>query len=91
MPTTPVIRNPTPARKRIIPIMELLKSYGVHARRAIPQLEANAEYFETGEPKFPKRLSLGKAKLTRETIAQIKSAERKPELLSLKSLVSGTD
>ena len=71
------------SEKRIAKIMEMLESYGMHGQRVIPQLEAVADYFEGGEKDFPQHLSLGKAKLVRETIARIEASEDEPELIRL--------
>jgi hypothetical protein len=68
---------------RIVKVMEMLKSYGAHGQRVIPQLEAAAKYFENGEKDFPRRLSRGKAKLVRETIKAIEASTDKPELIPL--------
>jgi hypothetical protein len=72
-----------PSEIRIVKVMEMLKSYGAHAKRVIPQLEAAAKDFEDGEKNFPRHLSLGKAKLVRETINAIESSTDKPELIPL--------
>jgi hypothetical protein len=68
---------------RIVKVMEMLKSYGSHGKRVIPQLEAAAKYFENGEKDFPRHLSLGKAKLVRETIEVIEASTDEPELIPL--------
>ena len=68
---------------RIVKVMEMLKSYGSHGKRVIPQLEAAAKYFENGEKNFPRQLSLGKAKLLRETIKAIEASTDEPELIPL--------
>ncbi|MCF7958596.1 MAG: acetylesterase, partial [Phycisphaerae bacterium] len=68
---------------RIVKVMELLKMYGAHANRVIGQLETNAKYFENGEKDYPRSLSLGKAKLVRETIREIKASVDKPRLIYL--------
>ncbi len=71
------------SEKRIVKVMEMLKSYGSHGKRVIPQLEAAARDFEDGEENFPRHLSLGKAKLVRETIKAIESSTDEPELIPL--------
>ncbi len=68
---------------RIVKVMEMLKSYGSHGKRVIPQLEAAAKYFENGEEDFPRRLSLGKARLVRETIKAIEASNEYPELIRI--------
>ncbi|MCH7227010.1 DUF6288 domain-containing protein [Haloferula sp. A504] len=76
-------QKPHASEKRIGTILNLLKSYGAHAQRAIPLLEEAIHYFENDEPDFPKRLSLQKAQNTRDAIAEIKAMTDKPELISL--------
>jgi hypothetical protein len=66
---------------RIHRILELLASYGAHAQRVIPQLEAHIRYFENEETDFPKPLSLQKAQAVRDAITAIKAANDKPELI----------
>ena len=63
----------------------MLKTYGAHGKRVIDQLEAVAYYFENEEKDFPRRLSLGKAKLVRETIKAIKASTDKPGLIYLRN------
>ena len=72
------------SEKRIVNVMEMLKSYGAHAKRVIPQLEAAAIHFDKGELNYPRPLSQGKAKLIRETIQEIEAFTDKPELISIK-------
>jgi len=71
------------SEKRIVRLMELLLTYGAHARRVIPRLEEVADYFENEEQDFPHHLSLGKAKLVRETIEKIRDSKEEPELIPL--------
>jgi CRISPR/Cas system-associated protein Cas7 (RAMP superfamily) len=71
------------SQKRIVDVMKWLKQYGAHAQRVIPQLESMAIYFETGEEDFPKRVSLEKAKVVRETIMEIERLKNEPELMKL--------
>jgi hypothetical protein len=68
---------------RIVKVMEMLKSYGSHAKRVIPQLEATAKYFETAEEGFPRNLSRQKAALVRETIKEINASTDEPKLIFL--------
>ncbi len=77
-------QKPHGSEKRIARIMTLLEGYGAHAKRVIPQLEAHAKFFENDEPDFPRRLSRGKARLVRETIAKIKASQDEPTLVHLK-------
>jgi hypothetical protein len=71
------------SEKRIGKVMDLLKQYGTHARRVIPRLKAVADYFEKEEKDFPRKLSLEKAKVVRETIASIEAATDTPALIRL--------
>ncbi len=71
------------SEKRIVKVMEMLTWYGAHAKRVIPELEAAAKYFENGEENFPRHLSLGKAKLVRETIRAIEASSDEPKLIPL--------
>ncbi len=71
------------SEKRIVKIMAMLETYGAHAKRAIPQLEAVASYFENEEEDFPRRLSVGKAECVRETIAAIEASTARPRLIHL--------
>ncbi|MGQ9564339.1 MAG: DUF6288 domain-containing protein [Thermogutta sp.] len=77
-------QNPWGSEKRIVELMSVLKTYGVHARAVLPQLRELAERYEKGEPNFPKRLSLEKAKVVRETIQAIEAATERPELISIR-------
>lgn len=72
------------SQKRIVQVMKLLQSYGAHAQRVIPQLEATASYFENQEQDFPKKLSLEKANIVREAIKKIAASEHQPTLKPLK-------
>jgi hypothetical protein len=76
-------QKPHASEKRIGGILELLKSYGAHAQRAIPRLRKAIRYFENDEPDFPKRLSLQKAEEVRAAIKEIQAATDEPELIPL--------
>jgi hypothetical protein len=71
------------SEKRIVKVMEMLKSYGAHGKRVIPELKAATVHFENGERNYPRHLSRGKAKLVRETIKTIEASIDKPELISI--------
>jgi hypothetical protein len=71
------------SEKRIVTVMEMLKSYGTHAQRAVPRLETAVRYFENEETNYPRRLSKQKAKLVRETIEAIRAATETPRLMYL--------
>ncbi len=76
-------QKPHASEKRIVRVMQMLKQYGAHGKRVIPQLEAVASFFENEEQDFPRRLSLGKAQCVRETIAAIEASTDEPELILL--------
>ncbi|MDA8976453.1 HEAT repeat domain-containing protein [bacterium] len=77
-------QNPWASEKRTPRIMEILLSYGSHAKAIIPDLEAVAAEFDDGEPNFPMRLSKQKAALLRETIEKINASTETPELTSIR-------
>ena len=70
------------SQKRIVRVMRMLESYGAHAQRVIPQLEATADYFEQDEQDFPKKLSREKASVVRESIRKIAASNEMPPLRS---------
>ena len=72
------------SQKRILTVLKLIESYGVHARRVIPSLKETAEYFEKYEEGFPKKLSIGKAADVRKSIEKIMSLTNKPDLIKVK-------
>jgi hypothetical protein len=63
--------------------MEILRSYGTHAKAVIPQLTELANYFESEEPDFPEELMKQKAKSIRDTIRAIEASTDTPELISI--------
>lgn len=63
--------------------MKVLLSYGAHAKSTIPELKQIADDFENGEKGFPRRLSLEKAKVVRETIRAIEASDEYPELIRI--------
>ncbi|MDA7881083.1 DUF6288 domain-containing protein [Akkermansiaceae bacterium] len=71
------------SEKRIGTIMNMIKSYGAHAQRAIPRLEKALHYIEHEEKNFPPRLTADKARIVREAIAEIKASTEKPKLIYL--------
>ena len=71
------------SEKRILKVMEMLKTYGAHGKRVIPQLEAVANYFENEEKDFPHHLSLRKAEFVRKTVASIEVSIDEPQLIYL--------
>jgi hypothetical protein len=78
-------QNPWASELRTPEIMEVLLSYGTHAKVAIADLTRIANYFENEEPDFPKNLMRQKAKTVRETIAAIQASTHSPSLIRLNS------
>lgn len=72
--------KPHGSQESVPKLLEMLKRYGAHAQRAIPQLEKAIHYFENEEKDFPKSLSLQKAEAVRKTIKEIQAMTEKPEL-----------
>jgi len=69
------------SQKRTPQLLDILLSYGVHAKRTIPTLEKLAEEFDAGIPSyFPKKLSKDKARYVREAIEKLKTTTDKPDL-----------
>ncbi|HOB99111.1 MAG TPA: HEAT repeat domain-containing protein [Verrucomicrobiota bacterium] len=73
-------QNPWSSENRTPEILEVLASYGAHARAVLPQLEAIAADFADGEPDFPKELSVRKAAAVRAAIERIRTSTDFPEL-----------
>jgi hypothetical protein len=78
-------QNPWASELRTPEIMEVLLSYGTHAKVAIADLTRIANYFENEEQDFPKKLMRQKAKTVRETIAAIQASTDSPSLIRLNS------
>jgi hypothetical protein len=76
-------QNPWASEHRTPELMEILLSYGTHARSVIPELTQIANYFEKDEKDFPKELMLRKAKCVRETMVAIEASTHTPELSRL--------
>jgi hypothetical protein len=77
-------QNPWASEKRTPQLMTILLSYGAHAKSAIPELKEIADDFEDGEKDFPRRLSLEKAKVVRETIRAIETSDQYPRMIRLR-------
>ena len=73
-------QNPWDSQERTPKLMEILLSYGTHAKAVIPELTKIADYFEKDEKDFPPDLKIMKAKCVRETIRKIKASTETPEL-----------
>lgn len=71
------------SEKRIITLMDILCTYGAHAKPMIPQLQRYADEISKGEKGFPKNLSLQKAEFVRATILKIEGLTEKPELIRM--------
>lgn len=79
-------QNPWASEIRTPELMEILLSYGTHAKVVIPELTQLANYFENDEPDFPRELMKQKAKCVRDTIRAIEAATATPELMRLNSV-----
>ncbi len=77
-------QNPWASQERTPELMQILLSYGTHAKAFIPELTKLGDYFEKDEKNFPKHLMVVKAKSVRETIAAIESSTETPKLIRLK-------
>ncbi|HSP41768.1 MAG TPA: DUF6288 domain-containing protein [Luteolibacter sp.] len=71
------------SEKRQPVVLQMLESYGKHAQRVLPQLEAAADYNENDPADYPRKLSLEKAQGIRESIERIKAATDEPSLISI--------
>lgn len=67
------------SEKRLLKVLDMLKQYGAHAQRVIPQLSKTARYFDE-EPDFPESLRIVKAEAVRATIKELRSMKEKPKL-----------
>ncbi len=74
------------SEKRQPVVLQMLESYGKHAQRVLPQLEAAADYIENDPADYPRKLSLEKAQGIRESIERIKAATDEPSLISIKDV-----
>jgi hypothetical protein len=73
-------QNPWSSENRTPELMEILLSYGTHAKSVVPELTRIAHYFEKEEKDFPRNLMLRKAKCVRDTIQSIEASTDTPEL-----------
>jgi hypothetical protein len=76
-------QNPWASEKRTPELMKILLGYGAHAKSTIPALEQIADYFENDEENFPRKLSLEKARVVRETMRAIEASDDYPELIRI--------
>ena len=78
-------QNPWASEHRTPELMEILRLYGAHAKRVVPQLQKLADYFENGEKNFPAELKQRKARAVRDAIVAIENATELPELVRLRA------
>jgi len=71
------------SEKRIIVLMDILRTYGARAKPMIPQLQQMADTISKGEKQFPMNLSLQKAQVIRETILKIEASTDSAELIRI--------
>jgi hypothetical protein len=76
-------QNPWASEKRTPELMQVLLSYGGHAKSTIPELRRIADYFENDEKDFPRKLSLDKARAVRQTVQAIEASKEYPELIRI--------
>jgi len=76
-------QNDWASEKRTPQLMEILVSYGAHAKPMIPTLKQLADRFAKGEGTFPRHLSLQKAEIIRQTIRTIEASDEYPKLIHL--------
>ncbi len=77
-------QNPWDSQERTPILMEILLTYGTHAKEVIPELRKIANYFEKDEKDFPPALMAMKAKCVKETIQAIEASKESPKLNGLK-------
>lgn len=78
-------QNPWSSENRTPELMQILLTYGTHAKATIPQLQQIADYFEKDEKDFPRHLMIKKAQCVRETIAAIQASTETPPLKRISS------
>ncbi len=78
-------QNPWASEHRTPELMEILRLYGAHAKRVVPQLQQLADYFEKDEKDFPRELMKRKARAVRDAIAAIEQATELPQLVRLRA------
>ncbi|MDP1562871.1 MAG: DUF6288 domain-containing protein [Pirellulaceae bacterium] len=76
-------QNQWSSENRTPELMEILLSYGTHAKVVVPELTELANYFANDEPDFPRELMKRKAKSVRDTIRAIEASTETPELIRL--------
>ena len=76
-------QNPWASEERTPEIMQILRSYGTHAKSVIPDLNSLILFYENDPREFPAHLTRKKVACVRETIAAINAATQTPELRRL--------
>ena len=76
-------QNQWSSENRTPELMEILLSYGTHAKVVVPELTELANYFANDEPDFPRELMKRKAKSVRDTIRAIEASTETPKLIRL--------
>jgi HEAT repeat protein len=76
-------QNPWASERRTPELMQILLTYGTHAKAVIPDLTRIATYFEKEEEDFPPHLMREKANAVRETIIAIEASTDTPELIRI--------
>lgn len=71
------------SEKRTPLLLELLESYGAHAKAMIPHLQESSVTMDAGEAHFPPHLSRQKAQNIRDAIKRIEAATERPELIRI--------
>lgn len=84
-------QNPWASEERTPELMEILLTYGTHAKAVVPELKELANYFENDEPDFPRNLMKRKAKCVRDTIRAIEASTETPELIRLNITPDATE
>ncbi len=77
------MQNPWASEKRTPRLMEILASYGAHAKPCIPELKKIAANFAAGEKNFPMKLSQQKAAAVRDAIGAIEASSELPKLIRI--------
>ncbi len=84
-------QNPWESQIRTPELMQILLSYGTHAKAVVPELTKLANYFEKDEPDFPRELMKQKANSVRDTIRAIEATTETPELIRLNNEPDGEE
>jgi hypothetical protein len=77
-------QNPWDSQERTPKLMEIVLTYGTHAKAVIPELTKIATYFDKDEKDFPRNLMTMKANCVRDTIRTIEASTETPALIPLK-------